>query len=88
MKTKQTIWCKYIIVPNIMYQISCIIICKLLIRALIHFDTICRMSMIEDDLKRQKNKEAEKLKEKEKRYDNIIVYEWDICVLNWYQNLQ
>ena len=44
--------------------------------------------MIEDDLKRQKNKEAEKLKEKEKRYDNIIIYEWDICVLNWYQNLQ
>ena len=31
-----------------------------------------RMSMIEDDLKRQRNKEAEKLKEKEKRY--IITY--------------
>ena len=44
------------------------------------------MSMIEDDLKRQKNKEAEKLKEKEKRYVNIIIYKWDICLLNLYQN--
>ena len=44
--------------------------------------------MIEDDLKRQKNKEAEKLKEKEKRYVKIIVYEWDISLLNWYQNHQ
>ena len=44
--------------------------------------------MIEDDLKRQKNKEAEKLKEKEKRYVNIIIYEWDISLLNWYQNHQ
>ena len=44
--------------------------------------------MIEDDLKRQKNKEAEKLKEKEKRYVNIIVYEWDTSLLNWYQNHQ
>ena len=44
--------------------------------------------MIEDDLKRQKNKEAEKLKEKEKRYVNIIIYKWDICLLNWYQNPQ
>ena len=32
------------------------------------------MSMIEDDLKRQKNKEAEKLKEKEKRYVKIIIH--------------
>ena len=30
--------------------------------------------MIEDDLKRQKNKEAEKLKEKEKRYVKIIIH--------------
>ena len=44
--------------------------------------------MIEDDLKRQKNKEAEKLKEKEKRYVKIIIYEWDISLLNWYQNPQ
>jgi hypothetical protein len=33
------------------------------------------MSMIEDDLKRQKSKEAEKLKEKEKRY-NTYVFKW------------
>ena len=32
-----------------------------------HISSISRMSMIEDDLKRKKNKEAEKLKEKEKR---------------------
>ena len=44
--------------------------------------------MIEDDLKRQKNKEAEKLKEKEKRYVKIIIYEWDISLLNGYQNHQ
>ena len=44
--------------------------------------------MIEDDLKRQKNKEAEKLKEKEKRYVNIIIYKWNISLLNWYQNPQ
>ena len=36
------------------------------------FPSISRLSMIEDDLNRQKNKEAEKQREKEKRYVLIL----------------